>query len=69
MLSLCEAVWDTYKTIFAGLEDAVRKILRRFAEHSIPLDSGGKLPEWNESVRYKWKEGARFVSEICFLGT
>ena len=27
----------------------------------------GKLPEWNASVRFKWKEGARFVSEICFL--
>ena len=37
-------MWVTCITIFASLEDAVRQILRRFAEHSKPFGSGGKTP-------------------------
>ena len=40
----CETVWETYKAIFNGLEDAACQILRCFAEHSIPFGSGGKTP-------------------------
>ena len=64
-------MWETYKTIFAGLEDAVCQILHRFAEHS------NRSAQWENSqngMRVEaWgitrKEGTRFVSAVCFLGT